>query len=151
MSINSVRPSESISYPHNSPPRVSFAPAKELNKRKDENEHILKEFLEKLNKYPNLKTLDYKGGAQYKGQFSDSGIKQGIGAYFFVNGDAYLGEFKRDIFEGNGKYIYSKGDRYEGEIKAGVKSGKGSYYYSNGNYYEGDWLFDKKNGHGEYC
>ena len=54
----------------------------------------------------------------YMGEWLD-GRKNGIGAYYFEDGNKYVGEFQNDVFHGNGIYYYSDGNIKSGEWNDG--------------------------------
>ncbi|CAF1065956.1 unnamed protein product [Adineta ricciae] len=100
------------------------------------------------------------------GQFKDD-RKNGQGAYYYANGNKYIGDWIDDSPPREGVFIWSSGDRYErccsivvnatmrgtheqcwGRFKDGRKNGQGVCHYSNGNKYTGEWEHDKQTGQG---
>ena len=47
-----------------------------------------------------------------------------------------------------GAYYYPNGDKYVGEYQNGKKNGKGICYFASGDTYEGDWKDNKMDGNG---
>ena len=52
------------------------------------------------------------------GEWSD-GKKNGVGAYYFEDGEKYIGEFQNDVFHGKGTYYYIDGNIKSGEWNDG--------------------------------
>eukprot|EP00002_Diphylleia_rotans_P006099 TRINITY_DN1540_c0_g4_i2.p1 TRINITY_DN1540_c0_g4~~TRINITY_DN1540_c0_g4_i2.p1 ORF type:complete len:139 (+),score=24.30 TRINITY_DN1540_c0_g4_i2:941-1357(+) len=75
---------------------------------------------------------------------------EGLGTYFFPNGDIYEGEFKTGLRHGWGVHVNKAGDKYEGEWAADKKSGFGTLTMANQNRYEGKWFDNKKHGPGVF-
>lgn len=98
-------------------------------------------------------TYTYKNGDKYIGEFLDISGKrylQGKGAYYFVTGSRYEGDFEKTKFEGKGK-VFDKNNQliYEGGFREDEKHGFGIEYLSNG-VYTGNFENGKKNGFGEF-
>jgi hypothetical protein len=72
----------------------------------------------------------YKNG-YYKGEMLN-GRANGIGTFFWDDGDSFAGEWKDDKRTGFGIRYYSNGDRYEGYYVEGFKDGIGKQIKSNG-------------------
>ena len=51
----------------------------------------------------------------YEGDFVD-GLKEGMGTYYYENGDKYFGGFKNDEKDGIGAYYYNNGESYIGNF-----------------------------------
>jgi hypothetical protein len=47
------------------------------------------------------------------------GKKDGKGKFFYLNGNTYTGDFKRDVKEGKGKMVYANGSVYDGNWDKG--------------------------------
>ena len=60
--------------------------------------------------------------ATYYG-FWQNGFHNGLGFLKYQNGNAYVGEFKGDLFEGDGAYFMANGEKYFGEFKEGKQGG----------------------------
>ncbi len=73
-----------------------------------------------------------------------------FGAYTWVDGDNYIGEYKDDKMHGQGTYTYASGAKYVGEFKDGKKHGQGTYTYANGAKYVGEYKDEKMHGQGTY-
>lgn len=43
-------------------------------------------------------------------------MKNGLGKYFYQNGERYIGEWKHDLKEGKGQYHYTDGSYFEGFV-----------------------------------
>ena len=60
----------------------------------------------------------------------------GIGTYYYDNGDIYEGSFRENLIDGNGVYYFAsgdrKGDRQEGSYIKNVIVGRAFYYYKDG-------------------
>ena len=78
-------------------------------------------------------------------------MKEGTGQYYYLNGDTYDGEWKRDKKHGHGTYMFfNKGNKYEGSWREDKMNGRGIYYYADGSKYNGDWVNDKRDGNGTF-
>ena len=88
----------------------------------------------------NIKNEIYEG-------FFNVGKKQGIGKYFYSNGDIYEGYWFDDLRNGFGILKYNNGDYYEGMFIKDFKNGIGIYYEKKGHeFYLGEWVKDYKEG-----
>ena len=76
----------------------------------------------------------------------------GKGTYIYLNGDLYVGEWKKNKYntsdnlserDGKGTYFFANGDKYVGEWKKGKKHGQGIFTYISGKIEEGVWKKDK--------
>ena len=92
------------------------------------------------------------GNDIYKGQITNSIIRNGLGIYAWTNDDIYyIGDWQSDNMNGKGIYIVKeqipnckKGKFYVGEISWGKKSGYGKCYDRYGNMlYNGRFINDK--------
>jgi len=99
---------------------------------------------------PSCTLKQYDSKEYYEGQIDMNKQRNGMGAYYFQNGDKYCGAWVADLPQGPGMLVYSTGDRYEGDFMKGQRHGKGKFYYANGNIYEGDFLQNRKEGKGAY-
>ena len=86
---------------------------------------------------------------RYDGEFSE-GVKQGRGVYRWENGNRYEGPFEDDRPNGIGKYFFANGDKYDGEVKAGSLTGRGIYVTKDGDTLEGTFVNAKLQGIGTY-
>jgi len=77
------------------------------------------------------------------------GIKQGEGAYFWPDGQKFIGSWSKGVREGLGTMIEADGTAYIGNFHNGERSGFGRLYLSSGVTYIGEWLHDKRNGKGK--
>ena len=100
-------------------------------------------FLEQGNWKQAINRFIYIGGstyenAVYKGERSNKGIRNGLGAYFFISDDeSYWGDFLQGESSGKGIYIIGK---------------EGDFFFSgcpNCKFYVGNWSADMKNGLGK--
>ena len=59
----------------------------------------------------------------------------GIGIYYYKDGDIFIGNYFNDKKNGKGQYIYSeRKSALEGEWKEGIKNGKYKFiYFKDGN------------------
>ena len=80
----------------------------------------------------------------------ENGHRNGMGIFYYANGDVYDGEWQNDEKRGKGTYRYSDGEVYTGQWFNGNKHGQGKYDIPNGSYYDGNWENDKRDGHGIY-
>ena len=86
---------------------------------------------------------------KYTGEFND-GVKHGQGAYTWDTGNRYEGPFEDDRPNGIGKYFFANGDVYNGEMKAGAVTGRGIYVTKAGDTLEGTFVDAKLHGVGTY-
>ena len=76
-------------------------------------------------KYEGIGKYYYDDGNYYIGQWKNS-LRNGEGVLYIQDGRViYEGEFFDDKFEGNGKYYYPDGKYYIGQFKKGLKHGIG--------------------------
>ena len=64
--------------------------------------------------------------ATYSG-FWKNGSPDGLGFMKYQTGNAYVGEFKGNLFEGDGAYFMANGEKYFGEFKEGKQDGVGVF------------------------
>ena len=108
-----------------------------------------KECISNIKEFPedNKILINYIDGDIYEGQYNpNKKVIEGIGTYFFNNGNIYKGNFKENQFEGKGELAYIYGDKIIGEFNNGLINGKGEIHYSNGDKSEGNWIKGLKNG-----
>lgn len=55
-----------------------------------------------------------QGWIKYEGEFW-GGQRDGLGSYYFVNGDKFVGKFKANNVHGTGTFYMSNGDKVAGE------------------------------------
>lgn len=94
-------------------------------------------------------TICFPNGVIFNGTWEDDRVIEG--AYYFSNGDVYVGEWRNETWmrEGWGKCICKNGDIYEGEWLRDLRHGKGRMTYANGKgTYEGSWVKGVRHGHG---
>ena len=92
----------------------------------------------------------FPGEGMYKGAMAN-GVREGLGAFFHVNGNRYQGNWHADQAHGQGKMIYKDGSTYDGEWRAGRRHGVGSLTYAadkRARSYVGQWEEDVKHGRG---
>ncbi len=99
-------------------------------------------------------TYTWPGGNSYTGDFKD-GKKDGQGVHIWAatEGSAearYEGYYTADKKNGMGTFYYANGDVYQGEFKDNVRTGTGTYTWANGETYTGQFLDDKMHGEGVY-
>ena len=91
--------------------------------------------------------INYIDGDIYEGQYNpNKKVIEGIGTYYFNNGNIYKGNFKENQFEGKGELSYIYGDKLIGIFNNGVINGKGEIHDANGDKSEGEWKKGLKNG-----
>ncbi|KAJ2952884.1 hypothetical protein O0L34_g7249 [Tuta absoluta] len=78
------------------------------------------------------------------------GKPDGVGWWWYDNGDVYFGHWKHGKRHGYGKMWYHDGSYYVGYWGKGMKKGMGMFVQVDGNRYEGHWEDDKKNGLGRF-
>jgi len=84
-------------------------------------------------------------------QRCEGDCNNGIGTYYYENGNRYEGQWKDGQWHGKGKYYFTTGDRYEGDFANSIREGIGAYYFSqSGAKYIGEWKGDRQNGQGTY-
>ena len=93
--------------------------------------------------------LNYVNGNHYIGQFKKN-LRDGQGTFTFKNGSKYVGQYKDDKKTGYGTHTYANGDKYVGEFKDGKRDGHGTYTYASGSKYVGQYKDGKINGQGTY-
>ena len=101
----------------------------------------------KENKFDGYGKFKYKNlGEVYEGQFIN-GKRQGIGKYFYKNGDIYEGYWMDDMRNGYGYIKFFNGDWYQGMFVKDIRHGIGIYFEQKGfEYYLGEWVEDNKEG-----
>lgn len=90
--------------------------------------------------------MTLENGAEYEGEWSESGQKDGRGVQTWVDGSLYEGYWKADKANGRGRLIHADGDVYDGEWKDDKAHGFGEYRHIDGARYEGYWFEDKQHG-----
>ena len=79
----------------------------------------------------------------YEGEW-DNNMRNGLGKYYWTNGDIYEGEYRKGIREGVGVYYFESGEKYIGEWKNNLRHGKGKVVGNHGKVLmEGNWEEDK--------
>lgn len=99
----------------------------------------------KIAKHRNVGKCEFADGFYEGSLFLDD--RDGLGTFWFPNGDIYKGEWKDDIISGSGVMIYADGTRYEGNWSNGKRHGFGNLSWSN-NTYEGNFVNDSIEGKG---
>jgi hypothetical protein len=84
---------------------------------------------------------------KFEGQFLD-GKMDGLGLYYWSEGDMYMGEYAQDKRHGSGIYTSVKGAVYKGEYISGERQGWGEYTNAKGDVYEGQWKRNVRHGKG---
>jgi hypothetical protein len=76
---------------------------------------------------------DY-GSSVYLGEWDTKNdlVKHGRGWFIWGDGSSYLGQIKHNSFEGMGEFFYLNGDHCKITFKEGKMHGKGIYYNTNG-------------------
>lgn len=111
----------------------------------------------------------YADGSTYKGQFL-LGVKQGMGtytsssglvlyeglmhgdrmhgegAYNFLDGRTYMGEWRSGHMDGEGVMDFADGSQYRGSMKDDARVGEGTFYLPNGQILKGQWSNGKPDG-----
>ncbi|XP_042430811.1 phosphatidylinositol 4-phosphate 5-kinase 1-like isoform X1 [Zingiber officinale] len=72
------------------------------------------------------------------------------GCKWYVNGDYYEGEWRRNLQEGHGRYVWRSGNEYVGEWRNGAIAGRGALIWANGYRYEGYWENGEPKGSGVF-
>ncbi|OWR55777.1 hypothetical protein KGM_212090 [Danaus plexippus plexippus] len=86
---------------------------------------------------------------EYRGDWV-RGKPEGIGWWYYQNGDVYFGFWKKGYRHGYGKMFYANGTFYVGYWQKNKKEGLGMFVQVNGNRYEGHWSGDLKHGLGRF-
>jgi hypothetical protein len=95
-------------------------------------------------------TINYSNGDKYIGGHSLMGNKKGQGTYFWVNGDKYVGNWKKGKRHGQGTFTWASGEKYVGEFKMDKRHGNGSHFLTSGDKYVGEYKNGDWNGQGTY-
>lgn len=93
--------------------------------------------------------LRYQNGDSYRGA-AVGGVREGFGAYFFVDGGFYRGCFHADNYEGYGMLDEGNGKVYKGLWQDDKRCGYGEQTYANGEVYRGWWKDNRFHGFGRY-
>ncbi|MCB0598157.1 MAG: caspase family protein [Lewinellaceae bacterium] len=64
----------------------------------------------------------------------------GRGAFAYIDGSRYEGQFRNGKPDGFGVFLYPNGDRYTGNLQNGVPHGRGELRRANGQLTLGQWL-----------
>jgi hypothetical protein len=81
--------------------------------------------IQAMKDYVGTGILEYAGGDVYEGEFVN-GLKDGQGTIKYVNGEKFVGTFKKGrIWSGEGYFRWENGDTYTGSWENGVMHGKG--------------------------
>lgn len=94
-------------------------------------------------------TICFPNGVIFHGTWKGDRVIEG--AYYFLNGDVYVGEWDDEKWmrKGKGKCICKNGDIYEGEWLRDFRHGQGKMTYAGGKgIYEGQWMDGARHGHG---
>ncbi|KAL0842342.1 hypothetical protein ABMA28_014466 [Loxostege sticticalis] len=86
---------------------------------------------------------------EYRGEWI-RGKPEGVGWWYYENGDVYFGYWKRGQRHGYGKMWYANGTYYVGYWNMNKKEGLGMLIQENGNRYEGHWENNLKHGLGRF-
>ncbi|KAG9146276.1 hypothetical protein Leryth_007978 [Lithospermum erythrorhizon] len=86
-------------------------------------------------------------GEHYVGSLQGS-IPEGSGAYIWLDGSRYDGEWRRGMRHGYGKLQWPSGAVYEGDFSGGYMHGSGTYKSSSKTTYKGRWRLNLKHGLG---
>ena len=92
-------------------------------------------------------TRTYVNGDTYVGEFRRNHHYKGI--YTWANGDTYEGTFDGHHPHGqNGKKTFADGSVYRGDMSRGLMHGKGELTFADGTRYKGSFVKDKMHGMG---
>jgi hypothetical protein len=89
----------------------------------------------------------FSNGNEYTGTFVDDNL-EGEGSFKLRDGDVYVGNFKKGLFEGKGT-LTQNGNTYVGDFKEGKYHGHGVINYVNGETYDGYFVNDLRQGEGK--
>ena len=98
-------------------------------------------------------TRIYQGEGMYKGAMRNA-QREGLGAFFHINGNRYEGEWQADKAHGHGKMTYKDTSIYDGEWRLGHRHGKGTLTYASdgrAKSYKGQWEDDAQHGVGLFA
>ena len=92
----------------------------------------------------------FVNGDAYIGEYRDN-KRHGIGCYWWeATGEIYVGEWRNNQRNGNGRMVYQDGGRYYGTWRHNERVGNGRYTYPTGDTYSGTWNNGVKHGSGTY-
>ncbi|XP_053625197.1 MORN repeat-containing protein 3-like isoform X1 [Plodia interpunctella] len=86
---------------------------------------------------------------EYRGEWV-RGKPEGMGWWYYDNGDVYFGYFRKGQRHGYGKMWYKDGTFYVGYWNMSLREGLGMFVQVNGNRYEGHWENNVKSGIGRF-
>ena len=66
---------------------------------------------------PGHAKIQYPGGEIYEGKINAQIKREGLGKFYFTNGDKYEGSWKDDKRNGQGKLFFKNGTIFAGEFK----------------------------------
>ena len=70
------------------------------------------------------------------------------GAFTYLDGSIYVGEWKDGSRHGNGTLTYEDGREYIGGWRIGLHHGQGTFTYLDGSIYIGGWMQSERHGQG---
>ncbi len=86
----------------------------------------------------------------YRGAWRQ-GLRHGLGATTYSNGDVHTGAYVDDVRHGEGVMVWTATGRvYAGQYMRGARHGTGKMTFPNGDKYVGDWNQGQRTGHGLY-
>ena len=91
--------------------------------------------------------LNSINGNKYLGEFK-KGKPDGIGSFHSKSGIKYKGHWKNGKFYGKGELVWPDGSQYKGHWKNGKRDGKGAFDATSGISYKGKWRNDLFDGQG---
>ena len=80
----------------------------------------------------------YFDGSKYEGAM-EGDLRQGLGTYYFANGDVYTGNFDQGNINGFGTMEFASGNKYQGNWQDGLRHGFGTFEWNDGSKYVGNW------------
>ncbi|XP_064630392.1 MORN repeat-containing protein 4-like [Lineus longissimus] len=93
-------------------------------------------------------TYKYPDGSEYAGEWSEVGMRHGLGHMTFLDGSMYTGRFDAGLCSGLGVMVFADGSRYEGEFMMGKYNGVGVFTRCDGMKFEGEFKNGKIFGSG---
>ena len=97
---------------------------------------------------PSLIEKYASNGRIYHGELNYQGVPDGTGVKTYLNGDKYVGQWKKGQKHGMGTYMWEDGGKYEGQWVNDLRHGTGIKKYPDGCEYRGRWVKGQKHGYG---
>lgn len=99
------------------------------------------------NRFHGWGAYTYLAGGKYEGEWQ-YGQKDGVGRRDWPDGSRYEGEWHNNLPHGKGIKTFKGGAQYTGDFRQGKRDGKGTMRWTNGVEYTGEWKNDQGDGEG---